>query len=326
MSFTTSFSDIFDNQQGVLQTGYVHNNFSTFSFTNQIQNQFKLKAKVYQRIENNGTTSVHNNGLLELDYKNDEWKFSKKIDVNRNISMRIDKLLQQEFVKGHTVFGKFNKDSESQTESQHNPCIGVYKNFDRYAYKAKFNIETLVAQLKGKAVYDKHSSEDKEQYGTGVSASFDFKQNLFSNVKTLVYYNSLNTSMNMQYQMKRLQKIDDHESSSSQGGEIYYTFLYSLYQKLNDHLSIAVELNHDSNEKKFGMVFGGKYTKFDNVVCRAKIDDKFIVNSSFEIDINKNIKFTISNMIDLSLRNKKDATTTSSNYSFPIGFQLDIQQ
>lgn len=90
-------------------------------------------------------------------------------------------------------------------------------------------------------------------------------------------------------------------------------------------MSIAVELNHDSNEKKFGMVFGGRYTKFENVVCRAKIDDKFIVNSSFEIDINKNIKFTISNMIDLSLRNKKDATSSSSSYSFPIGFKLDIE-
>lgn len=81
--------------------------------------------------------------------------------------------------------------------------------------------------------------------------------------------------------MKRVYRLEDSTVESNIAGEICYTFLYSLFQKLNDDITIAVELKNDSKEKKFGMVFGGKYTKFDNVVCRAKIDEKFTVSSSF---------------------------------------------
>jgi len=38
------------------------------------------------------------------------------------------------------------------------------------------NLETLIAEMKGKAVYLK-SETDKEEYGIGVGSSFDFKQN-----------------------------------------------------------------------------------------------------------------------------------------------------
>jgi len=58
-----------------------------------------------------------------------------------------------------------------------------------------------------------------------------------------------------------------------------------------------VELKHDARDKKFGMIFGAAYSKFENVICKAKIDEKFNVCSSFKIIINPNITLTVSNAV-----------------------------
>jgi len=62
-----------------------------------------------------------------------------------------------------------------------------------------------------------------------------------------------------------------------------------------------VELKHDARDKKFGMIFGAAYSKFENVICKAKIDEKLNVCSSFKIIINPNITLTVSNAVRQSI-------------------------
>lgn len=71
------------------------------------------------------------------------------------------------------------------------------------------------------------------------------------------------------------------EEDSFLNGEHHFTILYSLFQKVDKDLNIAIELKHEDKEKKFGMVFGAIYSKFENVICRAKIDENFGLSSSF---------------------------------------------
>lgn len=79
------------------------------------------------------------------------------------------------------------------------------------------------------------------------------------------------------------------------GRETQQKFKLSVFQKLSDELDIAVDLNHDSKDKKLEMMFGGKFSRIENFVWRAKITNNFIINSSIEVKLSENAKLTVSN-------------------------------
>lgn len=94
-------------------------------------------------------------------------------------------------------------------------------------------------------------------------------------------------------------RLED-STMTDMGIETHSISKFSLHQKLREDLDIAVELNHDSKDKKFGMVFGGKLSKYKKVLCRAKVDDSFSINTSFEMELLENVKLTLSNTVRLT--------------------------
>lgn len=86
------------------------------------------------------------------------------------------------------------------------------------------------------------------------------------------------------------------------------------------------------------MNFGCKYTEYENIICRCKFNEKLFLKSSFQIFLNPNIQFIISNevnkyrnafyfysikqKIDLNLKNKNE---TDIKNKFPLGIKLIIE-
>jgi hypothetical protein len=51
----------------------------------------------------------------------------------------------------------------------------------------------------------------------------------------------------------------------------------------------------DNENRNYDMSIGAEYNYWENLVCKAKIDDKFIISTSFKLNLSKNVELTISN-------------------------------
>ncbi|EGR31454.1 hypothetical protein IMG5_109030 [Ichthyophthirius multifiliis] len=296
--FTSSFKQILDNFNDVMKYSYVHKYFNTIEFKNRISNTMTCKSLITQKIFNNGQPNIINNGFLDLNYcKEKDLQVDVNVDVNRNFTLRVDKTLQFNSFKDYCIFGKINSNTLNK---QIYPQIGFYKNFNSFAFKIKFDLDNYITQIKGKALYDRdEKNENSNFFGTGVAIDYDFRKQILSNIKAVIWNINQNATMSLHYSnSKPLDKDTD------------YVVKYCLYQKLQNKVDLGIQLSRKSRDQGFGIKFGCKYYKYDNVIYNCKLTEQLFIQSSF--------------IIDLNLRKKDESFVNKSD--FPIGLKIFICQ